>query len=128
MAQQNLVKLASQGRAYSPGRGWTAEELDSLIALEKDCNLSRDIAADYIRNGIFTKEEYEASQEAGFTPKTLEVMQAESVVAHAESVRKALKLDAKKEAEAKAEAEKEAAEAEAKADAEAKAAKEAAKK
>jgi len=125
MAQQNLVKLASQGRAYSPGRGWTAEELDSLIALEKDCNLSRDIAADYIRNGIFTKEEYEASQEAGFTPKTLEVMQAESVVAHAESVRKTLKLDAKSQEEAKAKVE---AEAKAKAEADAKAAKEAAKK
>ena len=125
MAQQNLVKLAAQGRAYSPGRGWTAEELDSLIALEKDCELSRDIAADYIRNGIFTKEEYEAAQEAKFAPKPLEVMQAESVVAHAESVRKTLKLDAKSQEEAKAKVE---AEAKAKAEADAKAAKEAAKK
>ena len=125
MAQQNLVKLAAQGRAYSPGRGWTAEELDSLIALEKDCDLSRDIAADYIRNGIFTKEEYEASQEAEFTPKTLEVMQADAVLAHAENVRKELKLDAKEEADAKAKVD---AEAKAKAEADAKAAKEAAKK
>jgi len=106
MAQQDLVKLASQGRAYSSGRAWTAEELESLITLERECGLKRDIAADYIRNGVITPDEYEKAQKADFAPKSLEVLQAESVIEHSKKVRTGLKLDeAPKKEKAKAEKE-----------------------
>ena len=104
MAQQDLVKLASQGRAYSSGRAWTAEELESLITLERECGLKRDIAADYIRNGVITPDEYEKAQKADFAPKSLEVLQAESVIEHSKKVRTGLKFD---EAPEKAKAERE---------------------
>lgn len=54
----NLPHLASQGRAYSAGRCWTAEELKALFTLEKECHLNRIKAADYIRNGVMTPEDY----------------------------------------------------------------------
>ena len=87
---QDLNKLASQGRAYSPARPWTEAELELLIAIERHGDVSRMVAADYIRNGIASVEEYLAAVEADFVPSDQAALQAEAVKAHTEKVRKEL--------------------------------------
>ena len=67
----NLPHLASQGRAYSAGRAWTAEELEALLVLEREGHLSRLRAADYVRNGVMTVEDFEKVSKKGFKPKSL---------------------------------------------------------
>ena len=97
MAQQNLMKLASQGRAYDASRAWTEEELASLIALETGRGLARNVAADLIRNGISTVEDYDRAVEVGFKPKSLEDLRTDAIRAHSEKVRKELGLDSAEE-------------------------------
>jgi hypothetical protein len=96
MAQQNLMKLASQGRAYDASRAWTEEELASLIALETGRGLVRSVAADLIRNGIRTVEDYDVATEAGFKAKSLEDLRTDAIQAHANSVREELGLETPK--------------------------------
>lgn len=68
----DLTKLAGQGRAYSPSRPWTNEELDALITFERERSLNRLTAADYVRNGILTLEALDKATKEAFKPKTLE--------------------------------------------------------
>jgi hypothetical protein len=93
MAQQDFVKLASQGRAFDGSRAWTEEELEALIALTEH-GLQRLQAADYVRNGIRTVAEYEKAVVAGVEPKSLETVRDEAVAANAISVREAVGLTA----------------------------------
>lgn len=92
MAQQNLPKLASEGRAFSATTPWSAEQLTALIAIEKECELQRSAAAEYIRNGITTAEGVKKAQEAKYVPKTMKEIQEAAVVANQKEVRKALGL------------------------------------
>ena len=69
----DLARLAGQGRAFSGARPWEPEELDALLVLERERGLGRLKAADYIRNGILTLEDYDKAVKAKFEPKTLEV-------------------------------------------------------
>ncbi len=73
----DLSKLAGQGRSYSAARPWTPEELDALLALERDRGIGRLLAADYIRNGIVTLDAYDKATVAKFAPKTLETAAVE---------------------------------------------------
>lgn len=82
MAQHNFVKLEAQGRAYDATRAWTEQELESLLTLERECDIDRKVAALYIRNGIATKAGYEAAQKAGFVPKSLEDLRTEAIAEH----------------------------------------------
>lgn len=82
MAQHDLPKLASQGRAFDGSRVWTEQELDALILLEKTYELDRKTAAEWVRNGIVSIEQYEKALEAGFSPKSLEIVKAEAVAVH----------------------------------------------
>lgn len=68
----DLGNLAAQGRAYSGSRPWNPEELDALLRLERERGLRRNVAADYIRNGILSLESYDAAVKAGFVPLTTE--------------------------------------------------------
>lgn len=97
MAQQNLTKLASQGRAYDDTRAWTEEELTALITLEKERGLFRPRAAMFVRNGIKTLKAYDSAIEAGFEPKSLEDLRAEAIAAYTEKVRGDLGLDTTEE-------------------------------
>ncbi len=95
----DLGHLAAQGRAFSPARPWTPEELDSLLALERERGLGRQAAADFIRNGIHTVEDYDTAQKADFKPKTLGQATAEaeaSLMNHGKSVTKAKAKSKKK--------------------------------
>lgn len=91
MAQQNFAKLAAEGRGYDATRGWTEEELASLLSIESE-GAQRRVAAEYVRNGIRTVEEYKRALATGFTPKTFEELQREAVEAHMASVREGLAL------------------------------------
>lgn len=51
MSSPNWTKLVEQGRAKAYGVSWTSEELVALHELK--------IPADYVRNGVLTKEDYE---------------------------------------------------------------------
>ena len=82
MAQHNFVKLEAQGRAYDATRAWTEQELESLLTLERECDIDRKVAALYIRNGITTKAGYDVAQKAGFVPKSLEDLRTEAIVEH----------------------------------------------
>lgn len=93
MAQHNLTKLASQGRAYDETRVWTEDELSALLMLEQECGLSRLVAANYVRNGVMTVEGYNAAEKVGFVPKSLDDMRTEAIAAHTEKVRSELGLD-----------------------------------
>ena len=93
MAQHNLTKLASQGRAYDETRVWTEKELEALITLETACGLTRVVAASYVRNGILTVAAYNKAKEAGFAPKSLEDLRVEAIAAYSEKVRSDLGLD-----------------------------------
>lgn len=67
----DLAKLAAQGRAFSAARPWEPEELDALLALERDRGIGRLAAAEYIRNGIVTLDAYDAAVKAKFKPTTI---------------------------------------------------------
>ncbi len=68
----DLLRLASQGRAYSVARPWTPEEWDAVSLLTNERGLSRVTAADYVRNGIMDLESFDKATKADFKPKTLE--------------------------------------------------------
>ena len=68
----DLMNLAQQGRAFSSARCWTAEELDALIVLEDERHLNRQKAADFIRNGILTVEDFDKATKKEFVPVTIE--------------------------------------------------------
>lgn len=88
----NLQKLAANGRAFDNTRPFTPEELESLMALE-GAGVTRVAAAEYIRNGILTVEEYEVAVEAGFVPKSLDAIRQEAIQTYQEMVRADLGFD-----------------------------------
>ena len=102
MAQLDFAKLASQGRAFDASRAWSEDELAALINLERNAGevddkgvrqgLQRTVAADLVRNGIKTVEDYDHSIEVGFEPKSLESVREEAVAAHQAGVRAQLGL------------------------------------
>lgn len=77
----NWTNLVSQGRAKSVGIAWTPEELEALITLGNERTISRVDAADFLRNGIMTPEDYDKAQAVKFVPKTIEQAQTEAQVA-----------------------------------------------
>lgn len=74
----DYAKLVSQGRAKAMGVCWSPEELEALLTLERERKLSRVTAADYIRNGIMSVKDYDASLESDFKPLSLPEAQAEA--------------------------------------------------
>ncbi len=74
----DLAKLAVQGRAYSGTRPWTPEELDALLSFERGRGVSRELAANHVRNGIMTLEAFDKATKAEFVPKTLDEVAEEA--------------------------------------------------
>lgn len=64
--------LVAQGRAKGPGEYWSVEEWAAVCILTKECNLDRVIAADFVRNGIKTVEDYKKALDKKFIPQTLD--------------------------------------------------------
>ena len=68
----NYANLVSQGRAKAYGLPWSSEELEFLLLLAKEKGLTRLEAADYIRNGIKSLEDYDKAVEKNFKPLTVD--------------------------------------------------------
>ena len=68
----NFANLVSQGRAKSIGVCWSEGEWATICDLVKERGIPRLSAADYVRNGILSLEDYDASQKVKFVPKTME--------------------------------------------------------
>lgn len=73
----DLARRAAQGRAYSDRRAWTPEEWDAVNLLVQERKLSLLSAADHVRNGIVTVEDYDKAAKAKFVPKTLGAVAAD---------------------------------------------------
>lgn len=87
----NLAHLASQGRAYSAGRPWEAEELKAVILFVKERGLGRDKAADYVRSGILTLADLDKATKNQYVPKTLDQAHEEAEARLKEEGKKAVK-------------------------------------
>lgn len=92
----NLTQLAAQGRAFSASRPWTDEELAAVVTLTKERHLSMVKAADFVRNGVLTLEEFDQATKKEFVPKTLEEAQGEVETKLKEEGKKAVKATVKK--------------------------------
>lgn len=112
----DLTNLAAQGRAYSATRPWTPEELEALLLLERERHIARVTAAEFIRNGIMTLEDYDRAKEADFVPLTTNdaVQKAEALLKDNDFATVPAEPEPEPEAEAEAEAEVEAPTVEAK--------------
>lgn len=96
----DLARLAAQGRAFSTSRPWTPEELEAVLLLERERGLARTTAADHVRNGILTLEDFDQAKAAGFEPKKLEEAHADAEKALKEEGAKAVKDKPSKPAKA----------------------------
>lgn len=74
----NWENLVSQGRAKNIGIAWTEEELEFLLLLCKEKNLSKNVAASYLREGITSLEDYDEVTIKGKKPKTREELESEA--------------------------------------------------
>lgn len=66
----NYTNLVAQGRAKAQGVSWSQEELEMVLSLERERKLSRVSAAEYVRNGIMSLEEYDKFVDSGTKPLT----------------------------------------------------------
>lgn len=69
---QNIQALYEAGRAKTPNTLWTAEENEAVYTLIRERSLQRKDAADYVRNGILTSEDYDKAVKAKFVPTKLD--------------------------------------------------------
>ncbi len=91
----DLGHLASQGRAYSAGRAWEADELEAVKLLVDERSLSRLRAADYVRNGVMSLEDFDKLSKKKFAPKTMEKAHEEAEEKLKERGKKAVKSSKK---------------------------------
>jgi hypothetical protein len=68
----DILRLYSQGRAKTPTQLWSNEENEAVHLLAKERHLARTTAAEFVRNGILTLEDYDKAAEKGFEPTKLE--------------------------------------------------------
>lgn len=87
----NFTNLVAQGRAKAVGVCWNEAELEALILLEKERGLTRIVAADFIRNGIMTVEDYDAAKNVNFTPKTVDEAAKDAAAALVEAGQEVVK-------------------------------------
>lgn len=88
----NYAQQAAQGRAKDATTPWSPEELEAVLAIEREREVPRTVAADYVRNGIMSVAEYDAAVKAELKPKTVKDLVEENVT----EVRTTLKRGKKK--------------------------------
>ncbi len=67
-------RLVSQGRAKNIGIAWTEDEARALYDIVKKANITREIAAGYIREGVKSYEDFLEAK----TPKTRDIIEKEA--------------------------------------------------
>ncbi len=78
MKWENLVR---QGRAKNVGIAWENEELDALYDIVNKANISRVEAAEYVRNGAMSFEDYQKMVSKGVKPETREDVEKKAKLA-----------------------------------------------
>ena len=68
----DIPRLYSQGRAKSPTELWSNEENDAVGLLVQARGIGKLLAADYVRNGVLTLEDYDKAVKADFKPEKLD--------------------------------------------------------
>jgi hypothetical protein len=68
----NIQALYESGRAKSRTELWTAEENELVHLLVKQRGIQRQAAADYVRNGVASLEDYDKATKAKFVPTKLD--------------------------------------------------------
>jgi UDP-N-acetylglucosamine:LPS N-acetylglucosamine transferase len=86
----DYTKLFNQGRAKTPGELWTPEENEAVHKIANERHVSRESAADYVRNGILTLEDFDAAVKKAFTPLTYKEMIEGVFKSAKETVKKAV--------------------------------------
>lgn len=74
----NWANLVVKGRARDIGIGWNEDEWDAILKLEKERGLSRILAAEYLRKGIMTVEDYDKDIKKGNKIKVHEELEKEA--------------------------------------------------
>lgn len=77
----DLAKLAAQGRAHSAARAWETHELDAVYLLSRERALTIREAAEYVRNGVMTVEDYDKAMKINLKPKSLETIHTDALAA-----------------------------------------------
>jgi hypothetical protein len=86
----DIQRLYNQGRAKSPSVLWSPEENEFLHVLVNARGLNRTSAADYLRNGIMSLEDYDKAVKAKFEPKKLDDAHKEAEASLKEKGKKAV--------------------------------------
>ena len=68
----NYAKLVSSGRAKAYGQCWTAEELELVYSIVHERRTALTIAADFVRNGVESLEDYDKAVKSKFKPLNIE--------------------------------------------------------
>ena len=68
----NYAKLVSSGRAKAHGVCWTAEELELVYSITHDRHTALTVAADFVRNGVESLEDYDKAVKKDFKPLTVD--------------------------------------------------------
>ena len=68
----NYAKLVSSGRAKAYGQPWSAKELELVLSIVHDRSISMTTAADFVRNGIGSIEDYDKAVKSKFKPLNVE--------------------------------------------------------
>jgi len=92
----DFSKLVPQGRAKANGVCWSETELELLISLERERGLARNVAADYIRNGISSLEDFDKATKSGFKPLNVEEARKEAEENLAKKGKEAVKISRNK--------------------------------
>lgn len=77
----NWGKLVSQGRAKAHGVAWSDAETAAIQSLIDERGITRLAAADYVRNGITSVEDFDKAKTVEFKPKTRAEADAETAAA-----------------------------------------------
>lgn len=92
----NYAKLVSSGRAKAYGVLWSAEELELIRSLIEERKIAMTIAADFVRNGIESLEDYDKAVKKNFKPLTIDEAQVKAEKTLAKESKKKVKSKSKK--------------------------------
>ena len=87
----DILRLYGQGRAKAPNQLWSPEENDFVHLLCKERGLNRPVAADFVRNGVMTLEDYDQATAQAFKPKKLDDVVNDAIEELGDEGKKALK-------------------------------------
>lgn len=96
MFNVDLARLAFNGRAFDATRPWTDEENAAVYLFVGKRDVRREVAADHVRNGILTLEDFDKAQKIGLVPKDLADVKLNAVSSLQKETKASLKTKVKR--------------------------------